>query len=73
MDPLGRWLLRLLGKLGVYFLNGCLIVGLYGLLSEHVAHSSDERLSVGIFLFGAIGVSMRLLILRMRRLKTASK
>ena len=69
MNKVGHWLLRFLGKLGVYFLNGCLLVGLYGLISEHVFNTSDERLSVFIFLVGLIGVGIRLAILRMRRQK----
>jgi hypothetical protein len=69
MNKVGQWLLRFLGKLGVYFLNGCLLVGLYGLISEHVFSTSDERLSVLIFLFGLIGVGIRLAILRMRQQK----
>jgi hypothetical protein len=66
MDKVGHWILRFVGRLGVYFLNGCLLVGLYGLVSEHVVKTSDERLSVFIFLFGLIGVGIRLVILRMR-------
>jgi hypothetical protein len=69
MNKVGQWLLRFLGKLGVYFLNGCLLVGLYGLISEHIFSTSDERLSVFIFLFGLIGVGIRLAILRIRQQK----
>lgn len=62
-------LLWLLDKLGLYVLNGCLILGFYGVISEHFINHSDEYISIIIFLVGAIGIGIRLALRRIREQK----